>query len=114
MKVQIIGILEEIGAEAPLLTKNAPLEKATKFLAGPSPPPLIWTKSKRRATFFRESFPYSYLVFSIFPKDLAPFHQFSVQYLLKLLTFKCKRSIKSTTPTPTPPPRKERFLAPQL
>ena len=41
-KVQIIGTLEKI--DSYYMTKNA--------LMGPSPTPLIWTKFKRKATFF--------------------------------------------------------------
>ena len=52
-----------------LLTKNALMKRWQKIWAGP--PPLIWTKSKRTATFFRDGVPYfrshlaSYCVFDI-------------------------------------------------
>ena len=49
-KVQIIGILEKID-------KKCSQEKVPKNL-GMEGPPLIWTKSKRTAAFFREPFPY--------------------------------------------------------
>ena len=40
-----------------LLTENAFMKRCQKFWARHSPPPLIWTKSKR-TVFFRESVPY--------------------------------------------------------
>ena len=52
-KVQIIGILEEINS---FYWPKMHLWKGDKKF-GQGPPPLIWTKSKRWATFFRETFP---------------------------------------------------------
>ena len=49
-EVQIIGILEE---KTPFIEQKCTYEKVTKNLG--KPPPLIWTKSKRTAAFFRDS-----------------------------------------------------------
>ena len=53
-KVPIIGILEEI--DSFYWPKMHLWKGAKKNWAGP--PPLIWTKSKRTATFFRDGVPY--------------------------------------------------------
>ena len=54
-----------------LLTKNAFMKSEQKNWAGPSPPsPLIWTKSKRTATFFSWSLPLWWLSAAIFPPRL--------------------------------------------
>ena len=50
-KVQIIGLLEE--KRLLLLTKNALMKRRQKI--GQGLPPLVWTKSKRTAAFFRET-----------------------------------------------------------
>ena len=51
--VQIIGVLEEIHS---FYWPKSTYEKATKNLC--RAPPLVWTKSKRTAAFFRDPFPY--------------------------------------------------------
>ena len=51
-KVQIVGFMEEIDSFSG--PKMHLWKGQKKFGQGP---PLIWTKSKRRATFFRETFP---------------------------------------------------------
>ena len=50
-KVQIISIL------TPFIDQKGTSEKVPKKLSSAFPSPLIWTKSKRTATFFRETFP---------------------------------------------------------
>ena len=53
LKVQYIGILEEIDS---FYWPNMHLWNGDKKLGRALPPPLIWTKSKRTAAFFRETF----------------------------------------------------------
>ena len=59
-KVQIIVILEEIDF---LIDQKSTYEKVTKNL-GRALPLLIWTKSERRAVFFRENVLYYDIIFS--------------------------------------------------
>ena len=42
----------------PFIDQKCTYEKVTKKLGRALPLPLIWTKSKRRAIFFRETFPH--------------------------------------------------------
>ena len=48
-------------------------EKWKKIWAGPSPPSLIWTKSKRTASFFRETCPYPSHILFVFASIVWPF-----------------------------------------